>query len=90
VLCPHFTRTNIVASRRAAGDAPGPEDAAQAFFEQAVENGMDPAELPGPVVAAIRDGRFYVLPAPELTLPAVERRMRDIAEGAVSPLPFGG
>jgi NAD(P)-dependent dehydrogenase (short-subunit alcohol dehydrogenase family) len=90
VLCPHFTRTNIVASRRVTAAGEGPEDAVQGFFEQAVATGMDPAEIPGPVVAAIREGRFYVLPAPELTLPAVERRMQDIAEGAVSPVPFAG
>jgi NAD(P)-dependent dehydrogenase (short-subunit alcohol dehydrogenase family) len=76
VLCPGWVRTRIhEAGRNRPPELGGGQDAeldptqqaAREFVRQLIENGMDPAQVAGHVVDAIRDGRFYVLTHPELT-----------------------
>jgi NAD(P)-dependent dehydrogenase (short-subunit alcohol dehydrogenase family) len=70
VLCPGFVRTSIMDSSR--NRESGPSDDEQrarpgaAQLEQVmragITSGMDPGEVAEKVVAAVRDGRFWVLP----------------------------
>jgi NAD(P)-dependent dehydrogenase (short-subunit alcohol dehydrogenase family) len=87
VLCPGFVKTRIMSSERnrpaeqggrAAGDAPaGPTLAAA--MHQLVDNGKPVEEIVDPIIAAIRERRFYILTHPEMK-PAIEHRLRDILE----------
>jgi NAD(P)-dependent dehydrogenase (short-subunit alcohol dehydrogenase family) len=81
VLCPGPVRTNV-------GEEPGrsPVDprtypdavaAVATSLEEVVAQGMDPREVGDCVVAAVRAGRFWILPAPEYFAGA-ERRLEDI------------
>jgi NAD(P)-dependent dehydrogenase (short-subunit alcohol dehydrogenase family) len=88
VLCPGWVNTNIHSSERnrpsalASGSAGGAVAAGGAeMLKQVLAAGMPPAEVAGLVVAAIREGRFYVMTHPDMT-PAVEVRMKSIVEGA--------
>jgi NAD(P)-dependent dehydrogenase (short-subunit alcohol dehydrogenase family) len=67
VLCPGWVRTNIADSERnrpldvspseielAAGDRPS-------MLQSMLEQGMDPAEVAGKVIDAVRAGRFWIL-----------------------------
>jgi NAD(P)-dependent dehydrogenase (short-subunit alcohol dehydrogenase family) len=70
VLCPGFVRTSILDSSR--NRASGPDEVEQlqrpgaAQLDQlmrfGITSGMDPAEVADKVVAAVRDGRFWILP----------------------------
>ena len=98
VLCPGFVRTRIAESFRNRPASPGAErpaapspaaSAAARMIQDAVESGIDASVVAGNVVDAVREGRFYVLPHPELT-GAVKHRMDDILQGnypRVAPLP---
>jgi NAD(P)-dependent dehydrogenase (short-subunit alcohol dehydrogenase family) len=89
VLCPGFVRTNIAdteqhrpahlrdvksTSTSAAGKS------VEQAIRKLVEQGKSPAEIADHVVNAIRDGRFYILPHPELT-GLIGERMHDILDG---------
>ncbi len=85
VLCPGFVRTNMADSERSRpaqlkNAAPDPslktiDDAVRKL----VADGIAPEIVADHVVAAIRDGRFYVLPHPELK-GMVRERLGDILE----------
>jgi NAD(P)-dependent dehydrogenase (short-subunit alcohol dehydrogenase family) len=75
VLCPGWVRTRILEAdrNRPAGLAPAPEPVPdsgeatiRATMRQLLDTGMDPAEVAGQVVDAIRAGRFYVLTHPHM------------------------
>ena len=87
-LCPGWVRTRIHESDRnrpaELGTQPEPDPAyesARELLRQLLESGMDPAEVAGHVVDAIRAGRFYVLTHPEMN-EAIRRRAEDILAGA--------
>jgi NAD(P)-dependent dehydrogenase (short-subunit alcohol dehydrogenase family) len=87
VLCPEWVRTNIADSERnrpsevAAADGPVDEETwanVRAFMEGLVAQGLDPAEVAGHVVDAIRSGRFWILTHPN-TLDLARARWDAIA-----------
>ncbi len=88
VLCPGFTRTRIMASarnRENEGRVDPPNPAASelgARIELALRRGVDagipPEEVAGLVFEAIRDERFYVLPAQPEVHEALRVRMDEI------------
>jgi len=91
VLCPGWVKTRIVDSdRNRPADLEPPEpDAAMALARelgrQMVESGIEPAQVAGHVVEAIRSGRFYVLTHGEMN-DAIQRRAEQvIAGGPPSP-----
>ena len=70
VLCPGFVRTSIMDSsrnraggppRRSSCERPGVSQLDQ-LMRFGITTGMDPAEVADKVFAAVRDGRFWVLP----------------------------
>ena len=89
VLCPGFVRTNIVDTEqhrpahlrdeKSSSNSPAGKGVEQAI-RKLVEAGRSPAEIAEHVVNAIRDGRFYILPHPELT-GLIAERMHDILDG---------
>jgi NAD(P)-dependent dehydrogenase (short-subunit alcohol dehydrogenase family) len=89
VLCPEWVRTRIHESERnrpegvgempaLGGDAgeaaPGMRDVLQGL----VDSGLDPADVAGTVVDAIRSGRFWITTHPT-TVPTAQRRWDAIA-----------
>jgi NAD(P)-dependent dehydrogenase (short-subunit alcohol dehydrogenase family) len=93
VLCPGFVRTSIMDSSRNRGG--GPDEAEQrqrpgvsqldSVMRVGIGSGMDPDEVAQKVVAAVRDGRFWVLPED-----GSHERIRDRAArsfGAENPQP---
>lgn len=83
VLCPMWVRTRIADSGRnapeevtaAAGQSLGGEQVSS-MIAGLVAGGLDPAVVAGEVVTAVREGRFWVLPHPEVAGYAVERAAR--------------
>ncbi len=86
-LCPGPVRTNVAEEPGRSPVAPGDvsETVAQvdASLKSVVANGMDPRAVGDCVVDAVREERFWVLPAPEF-LPNAEQRIADI-RAAVRP-----
>lgn len=87
VLCPGWVRTRILDADRNRPERFGPvpemdaaQDAGRELARQLVETGMDPAEVAGHVVDAIRGGRFYVLTHPDMG-DAVRRRAEEVLAG---------
>jgi NAD(P)-dependent dehydrogenase (short-subunit alcohol dehydrogenase family) len=88
VLCPGWVRTNIQASSRPPRGEPDPAtEAIREAISQQIAAGMEPAEVAGHVVAAIRDGTFYVLTHGEESKTGIQTRMADILEGRTPSLP---
>ena len=86
VLCPGFVRTGIAESERNRPDwappvpaAPGPD--LQGIVRGLVAAGIDPADVAGKVLDAVRTNRFYIITHDD-TPAMVEIRMRDILDGA--------
>jgi len=84
VLCPGFVKTRIhqsernrPAEMRGAGRAEGP--GLGKVMEQLVEAGAPVEGVAKAVVAAIRDGKFYVLTHPEMK-PAIGHRMQQVLD----------
>lgn len=90
VLCPEWVRTRIHDSERNRPDgvdevpgivtedgetAPGMRDVVQGL----VAGGLDPAEVAGAVLEALRTGRFWIT-THETTIPAAQRRWAAIAD----------
>jgi len=77
VICPGFTRTDIMSSAPHHG-----HDAGAAFvretFEQGVGQGLDPSVVADLTVAAVRAGRFLVT-----THPDVAEQALDVSKGLV-------
>jgi NAD(P)-dependent dehydrogenase (short-subunit alcohol dehydrogenase family) len=85
VVCPGLVRTGIFASERNRPDrfgGPEHEDAElQQTHQQMLDaGGMDPSVVGEQVLDAVRTGRFWVLPHPEL-VPFVEARVATIVNG---------
>jgi NAD(P)-dependent dehydrogenase (short-subunit alcohol dehydrogenase family) len=88
VVCPAFFASGIADSERsrpaalASDRAKSDEDRAlEAMLHKATRSGRLSAEdIAAQVLAAIRDGRFYVLTHPKIN-GAIERRMRDLLDG---------
>jgi NAD(P)-dependent dehydrogenase (short-subunit alcohol dehydrogenase family) len=84
VLCPGWVRTRIGDSDR--NRPPDLEPALQldpqqaAVGRQLLESGMEPSEVAGHVVDAIRSGRFYVLTHPEFN-EGIRRRAEEVLAG---------
>ena len=90
VVCPEFVRTRIhEAERNLPHDiaAPPADDdrtsAGRAMFGAMVEGGLEPSEVAGKVVAAVKAGDFYVLPH-ATTLDLARRRWAAIESGRFS------
>jgi NAD(P)-dependent dehydrogenase (short-subunit alcohol dehydrogenase family) len=94
VLCPGFVRTGIAESERNRPDwappasaAPGPD--LQGIVRGLVAAGIDPADVAGKVLDAVRTNRFYIITHDD-TPAMVETRMRDILDGrSPSAAPIG-
>ena len=87
VLCPGWVRTRIFESERNRPEAPR-QDSADATpivqmmrkaAEEALENGLDPREVGGIVVDAIKARRFYILTHPWQEM--IEHHAKNILEG---------
>lgn len=90
VLCPGFVRTRIWESERNRPEdiAPSrePDDPLHELGKALVLGGIDPAEVGGAVVEAVKSDRFYIL-THEGSEGAVARRMNDILEGRLPTPP---
>jgi NAD(P)-dependent dehydrogenase (short-subunit alcohol dehydrogenase family) len=84
VLCPGWVRTRIGESERNRPQdiepPPAVDPGTREVGRQFIENGMDPAQVAGHVVDAIRAGRFYVLTHPEMN-DAIRRRADAVLAG---------
>src|SRR5690606_22052581 len=89
VLCPEWVRTQIHDSERnrpeevaemepLPGEGGDAAPAMREFVRSLVDSGLDPAEVAGMVVDAIRSGRFWITTHPT-TVPAAQRRWDAIA-----------
>jgi NAD(P)-dependent dehydrogenase (short-subunit alcohol dehydrogenase family) len=88
VLCPEWVRTNIAESERnRPGDVsemaglpgmPEGEPVMREFVQSLVASGIDPDEVAGKVVDAVRSGRFWIL-THDTTLAFAKRRWDAIA-----------
>jgi NAD(P)-dependent dehydrogenase (short-subunit alcohol dehydrogenase family) len=85
VLCPEWVRTRISESERnrpadveAMPGMPADGEGAGSIIQGLVDSGLDPAEVAGMVVDAIRSGRFWIL-THATTLPTAKRRWEAIA-----------
>lgn len=98
LLCPGFVATRILSAERnrpaTLGDASAPASsplavAMKQWFNEQVEQGLDPLAVGRQVLGAIRERRFYVFTHPEW-LGQVEHRMQNLLQGrnpSASPLP---
>jgi NAD(P)-dependent dehydrogenase (short-subunit alcohol dehydrogenase family) len=88
VLCPGVVNTRMPeAERNRPADVPSSEGdpLRQSILGElrrmAAGSGMDPAEVAGMVLAAIRDRRFFVLTHPDEAFAAIERRLEWMRTG---------
>ncbi len=91
VLCPGWVRTNIASSQRQVRKTkPDPVRAAmRRLMAQEIAAGMDPAEVAGDVVDAIRRGEFYILTSRQEWSERVKTRCADILDRRRPSLPLG-
>ena len=88
VLCPGWVNTRIhEADRNRPAELARPADAdtsmmdmGRQLLEGVLKSGLQPSEVAGQVLDAIREERFYILTHPEMT-PMIQHRMEDITEG---------
>jgi NAD(P)-dependent dehydrogenase (short-subunit alcohol dehydrogenase family) len=87
VLCPSFVRTSMPFSERNR-PAGVPSMAASAAWQRHLAanrsraaQGIDPVEVAGLVVAAIKTDRFYILTHPDKSIAAVKARQRWLTDG---------
>jgi NAD(P)-dependent dehydrogenase (short-subunit alcohol dehydrogenase family) len=91
VLCPEWVRTRIAESERnrpadveampgmpVDGEGAGEGQGAGSIIQGLVDSGLDPDDVAGKVVDAIRTGRFWIL-THDTTLPTAKRRWEAIA-----------
>lgn len=89
VLCPEWVKTSIHTSVRhepdaqltAARQADPVLMSITSTVSSAVETGISPDEVADKVFAAVQAKQFYIITHAITTLPAVEKRMRDMLEG---------
>ena len=95
VLCPGYTATNILGSRRNRqqefGEWQRPVSGVEHLRRDAaaVKEGKDPLEVAAVVVEAVENDNLYAITGPEFW-PAIRRRFEEIsrAMGNASPAPF--
>lgn len=94
VLCPYFVPTGIDRSHRnRPADAPGGRPTrsqlvAQAMIGKAVGGGkVSAADVAAKVLAAVRDGSFYIYSHPQ-ALAGVQARLEDVMQGRNPTDPF--
>ena len=90
VLCPGWVNTNIIDSERNRPEEFGKRTdlsavppaalAVRQFVVDLIKNGIQPEEIARQVFEAIRDDRFYIIPAQPNILDMVDTRMEDIRE----------
>ena len=92
VLCPAFTRTNIMESERNRPEElqnrPGEgadmsDPGIQAFlreYKRLLDCGMPAEKVADVVFDAVREKRFYILPEADVLKPPIQARMEDILE----------
>lgn len=89
VLCPEWVKTSIHTSVQhepdakltAARQADPVLMSITSTVSSAVETGISPDEVADKVFAAVQAKQFYIITHAITTLPAVEKRMRDMLEG---------
>lgn len=89
VLCPEWVKTSIHTSVQhepdakltAARQADPVLMSITSTVSSAVETGISPDEVADKVFAAVQAKQFYIITHPKTTLPAVEKRMKDMLEG---------
>ncbi|MBX3644401.1 MAG: SDR family NAD(P)-dependent oxidoreductase [Rubrivivax sp.] len=99
VLCPGLIRTAILDAERnraaAFGGAtdlstlPEASQRAAAGFRESLQSGYEPAQVADAVADAVRDDRFYIVPAQAPLVEMLRLRMQDILEGRNPSLPPG-
>jgi len=80
VLCPSWVRTGIAEAVRRRRGTVAPADGGAdvlSMLDAVIEAGMDPAEVAARVVAAVRDGTFYVI-THDTSDAAIRKRMEAI------------
>jgi NAD(P)-dependent dehydrogenase (short-subunit alcohol dehydrogenase family) len=92
VLCPAFVHTGIMDSSRNRPTGFTDKNPLAEPYEQritqAIESGkLSAADVAGITVAAVKEGRFYILTHPKIKVP-LEVRMHDILQNRV-PTPMG-
>ncbi|ASN40851.1 oxidoreductase [Arthrobacter sp. 7749] len=96
LLAPGPVKTRMVdAERNRPTDVPvANEDTRVQVMERlaavTAESGLEPAEVAGQVLTAIRNNSFFVLPHPEMAAAGVQRRMDWMATGTPPPLRQAG
>ncbi|HEY94755.1 MAG TPA: SDR family NAD(P)-dependent oxidoreductase [Dehalococcoidia bacterium] len=92
VLCPGFTKTNLLKSERnrptelvnqSGEGTETPTPGYQEFLENAkqlIENGMSPQRVAEIVFDAIRQNKFYIIPRPDICTDRIKARMENILE----------
>jgi NAD(P)-dependent dehydrogenase (short-subunit alcohol dehydrogenase family) len=85
VLCPAWVKTKIIDAERNRPDAT-PVSPDSHRYAELVKTGKDPAEIADAVVAAMQEGRFYILTHPEM-FPLVEQRFAGVRQGKPLPPP---
>lgn len=89
VLCPEWVKTSIHTSVQhepdakltAARQADPVLMSITSTVSSAVETGISPDEVADKVFAAVQAKQFYIITHQKTTLPAVEKRMKDMLEG---------
>lgn len=88
LLAPGVVRTRMTQSERnrpaglpSTEDHPARQALARTLDERMASDGMEPAEVAGLVVDALRERRFFVLTHPESALAAVRRRLAWMETG---------
>jgi NAD(P)-dependent dehydrogenase (short-subunit alcohol dehydrogenase family) len=88
VLCPGFVRTNIFASQRNRPEElrnetrnPSARQANDDIARQYADSMMEPSRVAAHVVAAVREGRFWIITHPELLEQVRHRRDELLAAG---------
>ena len=94
VLCPGWIRTNIATSDRnwleRLGSVPSADESEKtqifrAMIQSLVEGGMEPTEVAGHVLDAVRKDRFWILPNAESITPAIKEIAASAVEGRTPP-----
>jgi NAD(P)-dependent dehydrogenase (short-subunit alcohol dehydrogenase family) len=88
VLCPGWVNTRINEADRNRPPELQPPDGADTslmdmgrqLLDGLLKSGLQPSEVAGRVLDAIRDESFYILTHPEMT-PMIQQRMEDIVQG---------
>src|SRR3954468_7330620 len=88
VLCPGWVNTRInEADRNRPAELQSVDNADTSLMDMGrqlldglLKSGLQPSDVAGRVLDAIRDERFYILTHPEMT-PMIQQRMEDIVQG---------